>query len=45
MSGVEREAIAVALNLLAEAMDDGNEHLFPAMSVEQIRALAGSFEA
>ena len=36
----ERIAVDVALTLLVESIEDGNDHLFPEMSAEQIRALA-----
>lgn len=43
MTDTERLAIAVALALLAEAIEDGNDHLLPEMTGEQIHALAERF--
>jgi len=39
----ERSAIAVALALLADAIEGGNDHLFPEMTPEQIHLLAERF--
>lgn len=43
MTDAERLAIAVALALLAEAIADGNDHLFPEMTPEEIHLLAERF--
>jgi hypothetical protein len=43
MTDIERQAIAVALALLAEAIEDGNDHLYPEMTPEQLHVLAESF--
>jgi hypothetical protein len=39
-SKVEVKCIAVALNLLADLIEDGNDHNFPDLSAAEIRALS-----
>lgn len=40
MTEIERQAIKVALDLLASAIEDGNDFLFVEMDPQQLRALA-----